>query len=268
LETGKAKDGLMASRPTAMDASAPTIRIRPFKRSELGELLNIFSHAIAPALLSRSIYAAPGAEAFLARLLEHPSLHAHEQLWGVELMDEGLVAAAHTRLIEDRHHLNNYAVLPAFQSRGLGSRMMAHWHDLARAQRARHLSLDVALENEGARRHYMRFGFADQSRSYEYRLEGSPDFPEPMGVHLIDWPLAQASFLAYGFGRFALALGSERYSVDLRVGEFRLSSCDPRLLAALRAMDPARGILARTSEPIENPAWAYVGTIVHMTKEL
>ena len=257
----------MPTVPASTDAE-PTIRIRPFERSELRQLLSIFSQAIPRPMLARSIYAAPEAEAFLGRLLEHRSLHAHEQLWGVELEKVGLVGAAHTRLIEDRHHLNNYAVLPAFQGRGLGSRMMTHWHDLARAHGARRLSLDVALENEGARRHYARFGFADQARTYEYRLDGRVDPPALTGVQLVDWPLAQASFAAYGFGRFALALGSERYSVDLRVGEFRLSSFDARLLAVLRAMDPARTILVRSSEPLENAAWSHVATSVHMTKEL
>ncbi len=258
----------MPSLPTATATLAPNIRIRPIERGDLGEMLKIFSEAIPHTQLARSIYLAPGAEAFLARLLEHAGLHAHEQLWGVELQEEGLVAAAHTRLIEEVHHLNNYAVLPAFQGRGLGGQMMAHWHSLARSRYARRLTLDVALENEGARRHYARFGFTDRARSHEYRLEGSPDLPKPTGVKLEDWPLAQASFQAYGFGRFALELESERYGVDLRVGQFRLGALDDRLLAALRVMDSARGIVVRTSEPLDRPGWAYTGTIVRMSKEL
>jgi len=243
------------------------LQIRSLNRAQLRELLDIFSRAIPPGFLSRSIYAAPGAEAYLARLLEHPRLSAHEQLWGIEL-ERGLVAAAHTRLIGEYHHLNNYAVLPEFQGRGLGSRMMAHWNDLAHRQLAHHLSLDVAMENEGARRHYARFRFTEQARSCEYRLDGSLDLAEPIGVQLIDWPLAQASFQAYGFGRFALALGPERHLVDLRVGEFRLSSRDTRLLAALNAIDPTRSIVVRTSEPLENPVWTGISTIIRMTKEL
>ena len=258
----------MPSIPNALVTSAPNVRIRVFERGELSQLLKIFAEALPRDQLSRSIYAAPRVEAFLSRLLDHPTFHAHEQLWGVEWEDKGFVGAAHTRLIAECHHLNNYAVLPSFQRQGLGSRMMAHWQSLARLQHVRRLSLDVTLENDGARRHYARFGFVDETRSYEYRLEGAPDLPDATSVHLIDWPLASASFEAYGFGRFVLALGQERYSVDLRVGEFRLGSCDGRLLAALQAMDPERGILVRTSDPLENPAWAYTGTILHMTKEM
>jgi ribosomal protein S18 acetylase RimI-like enzyme len=244
------------------------IRIRAFEHRELGQLLNIFSEAVPRAQLSRSIYVAPGAEAFLARLLEHPSLHTREHLWGVELKDKGFVAAAHTRFIEERHHLNNCAVLPALQGRGLGGRMMAHWESLARLQRSKRLTLDVDLENERARRHYARFGFSDQARSYEYQFEGSRDFPAPKDVHLIDWAVAQACFQIHGFGRFALALGGEHHSVDFRVGEFRLGSRDARLLSALQAIDPSRRILVRTPEVVKDPLWAHTGTIVHMIKEL
>src|SRR5262249_45746376 len=223
------------------------------ERGELDKMLTIFREAIPLPQLRRSIYLAHGAEAFLARLMEHPGLHGHEQLWGLELDDQGLVGAAHTRWIGEDHHLNNYAVLPAFQGRGLGSRMMAHWHDLARSQRASRFTLDVALENEGARHHYTAFGFADVAHSHEYRLESSPKLPDPIGLQLQDWPLARAAFDTYGFGRFTLAIGSERCSVDLRAGEFRLPSEDLRFLAALRLMDPARAIVVRTSKALADP---------------
>ncbi len=251
-----------------MPTPAPTLRIRTIERGDLSQMLKIFSEAIPHTQLNRSIYAAAGAEAFLARLLEHRTLHPHEQLWGVELEDKTLVGAAHTRLIGAYHHLNNYAVLPAFQGRGIGARMMAYWHELARSMLARRLSLDVALENEGARRHYAAFGFADRAPSHEYRLDSSPALPVPTSVKLQDWPLAQASFQVYGFGRFALEVGTERCSVDLRAEGFRLGSRDPRLLAALRSIDPARVILIRTSERFDDPSWSYVGTIVRMDKEL
>ena len=252
-----------------MTLSTSTIRIRPVQRRELGKMLRIFSEAIPNAQLSKSIYAAWGAEAFLARLLEHPDLQSDEQLWGAELEDGSLVGAAHTRVIASYHHLNNYAVVPALQGRGIGGRMMAHWHEMARAQCARRLSLDVALDNAVARRHYASFGFSERSRTHEYRLNGPEDLPDPTGVQLEDWPLAQASFQAYGFGRFALAFGPERCPVDLRVGEFRLGSFEPRLRAALRAIDPARQIVVRsTSSSPDDGRWDHIGSVMRLEKEL
>ncbi len=252
-----------------MTNCSDTIRIRAVQRQELGKMLRIFSEAIPSAELSRSIYLAPGVEAFLARLLEHPGLHSHEQLWGADAEDGSLVAAAHTRLIGDYLHLNNYAVLPAFQGRGVGSRMMAHWHDLARAQRAKRLSLDVALDNAGARRHYAKFGFIERARTHEYRLNNPLDLAAAAGVQLQDWPFALASFQAYGFGRFHLALGAERCPVDLRAQTFRLGSFDRRLLAALRAMEPANQIVVRSvdSSP-DDGRWDHTGTVVRLEKEL
>jgi ribosomal protein S18 acetylase RimI-like enzyme len=252
-----------------MTHSRATIRIRPVERQELGKMLSIFSEAIPNAQLSRSIYLARGVEAFLARLLEHPGLHSHEQLWGAELEDGSLAGAAHTRLIGNFHHLNNYAVLPAWQGRGIGGQMMAHWHELAQAHGARHLSLDVALDNTGARRHYAAFRFSERARTHEYRLNISLDGPESAGVQLQDWPLAQASFQAYGFGRFFLVLGPERYSVDFRVQSFRLRSFDRRLLVALRAMDPARQIVVFSADsPPDDGGWDHTGTVVRLEKQL
>jgi ribosomal protein S18 acetylase RimI-like enzyme len=252
-----------------MMLSAPNSRIRPVQRHELGKMLRIFSEAIPNAQLSRSIYLAAGAEAFLAKLLEHPRLQWHEQLWGAGLDDGSLVGAAHTRLIGDYQHLNNYAILPEFQGRGIGAHMMAYWHELARSQRVRRLSLDVAVDNAGARRHYAAFGFSDRAQSHEYRLKGSLDLPDTVGVQLQDWPLAMASFQAYGFGRFVLALGMERCSVDLRVEAFRLASFDPRLLAALRAIDPVRQIVVRSADaPPDDGCWDHTGTVVRLEKEL
>ncbi len=252
-----------------MTLSTATVRIRFVQRRELDEMLRIFQEAIPNSQLSRSIYLAPGAEAFLARLLEHPDLHSHEQLWGADAEDGSLVAAAHTRLIGDYLHLNNYAVLPAFQGRGVGSRMMAHWHDLARAQRAKRLSLDVALDNAGARRHYAKFGFIECARTHEYRLNNPLELPAAAGVQLQDWPFALASFQAYGFGRFYLSLGSERCPVDLRAQSFRLGSFDRRLLAALRAMEPANQIVVRSVDsPPDDGRWDHTGTVVRLEKEL
>src|SRR5260370_22043586 len=117
-----------------MTLSTATIRIRALRREDLGKMLRIFSEAIPNAQLSRSIYLARGVEAYLARLMDHPGFHSHEQLWGAELEDGSLVGAAHTRLIGNYHHLNNSAVLPARQGRGIGGRMTAPWHALAGAR--------------------------------------------------------------------------------------------------------------------------------------
>lgn len=249
-------------------AAPSNVRIRPIERAELGKLLHIFAEAIPHRQLSRSIYLAPGAEAFLGALLDHRELQAAEELWGVELEGQGLVAGAHTRSLGEYNHLNSYAVRPAFQRQGFGARMMTHWHELARGRRARALSLDVDLENEGARRHYAAFQFVESGRMHEYRLKGPLAVLEGGGVQLHDWPLAQAAFATYGFGRFALSAGPERCSVDLRVDAFRLSSTDPRFLAALQQIDARRAIFVRTSAALDAPQWSLSGTLVRMVKEL
>lgn len=252
----------------AISRPAFNLTFRSLGRADLRQMLHIFREAISASQLARSIYTAHGAETFFSRLLDYPKLQKQEQFWGVELEGKGLVGAAHTRLMGDSHHLNNYAVLPAFQGRGIGAKMMEHWHGLARSQQARTLSLDVALENEGARRHYTSFGFTEVSRRNEYRWEGTAD-GSTFEAQLQDWPLAEVSFQTYGFGRFTLAIGNDRWTVNLRAKDFRVSSTDPRLLAVLQQMNPAHTIFLHTPDVIESSsAWTYTGSLLRMTKKL
>jgi ribosomal protein S18 acetylase RimI-like enzyme len=254
---------------SATSESALSLKIRPIERSDLRQMLEIFSEAIPHSQLSRSIYLAPGAEAFLAHLLDYPGLQSAEQLWGVDSKEHGLVGAAHTRLIGEFHHLNNYAVLPRFQGHGIGARMMAHWHAIARGLGATKLSLDVALENVRACKHYAAFGFMEVARTHEYRWQGTADEFDTSKAHLHDWSLAQASLGAYGFGRFVVELGAQRWTVDLRSEDFRVSSTQPELLAVLRRMNSARTLLLRTSKLLEDESsWSYTGAVLRMTKDI
>lgn len=248
-------------------AGGRAIQIRPLREADLDALLDLFSKAIPQQQLARSIYLARGARSFLAALLDHGALQEHEQLWGIEMEGEGLVAGAHTRRVDECHHLNNYAVLPAFQRQGIGHRMMTYWHELAAAQKAQVLSLDVDVENERAHRHYLAHGFRDANRTREYKFEGCVS-PQLGAVQLFDWPIARAAFDTYGFGRFTLSTGSMRCLVDLREGSFRLSSTEPRLLAALQLIDPARTILVRTLEPLAGSSWRPTGSLIRMVKNL
>lgn len=62
--------------------------------------------------------------------------------------------------IEDECHIMTLGVLPRFQRRGIGIRMMLEGVENARSRGAKHLSLEVAVGNEPAQSLYRRFGFA------------------------------------------------------------------------------------------------------------
>jgi ribosomal-protein-alanine N-acetyltransferase len=72
----------------------------------------------------------------------------------------GIVGYGGLLLVADDAHVTTIAVDPAAQRGRLGTRLMLALVDAAMAAGAKHLTLEVRVSNEGARRLYQRFGFA------------------------------------------------------------------------------------------------------------
>jgi ribosomal-protein-alanine N-acetyltransferase len=64
-----------------------------------------------------------------------------------------------TWIVIDEVHINNLAVRPACQHRGLGSTLLTYALEAAANEGAYRATLEVRRSNEGARRLYERFGF-------------------------------------------------------------------------------------------------------------
>ena len=62
-------------------------------------------------------------------------------------------------------YIRAIAVDPDYRGRGAGSRLMDHMIDIARADGARRLALDVAAKNRDGRRFYERIGMTRESES-------------------------------------------------------------------------------------------------------
>ncbi len=63
-------------------------------------------------------------------------------------------------LVEEDAHITTLAVTPEHRNRGLGSRLLAELIEEGLAAGARHMTLEVRMSNDPARRLYSRFGFA------------------------------------------------------------------------------------------------------------
>ena len=59
----------------------------------------------------------------------------------------------------DEYFINTVAVLPEHQGQGVGTRLLTHADELARAGGLRKCALSVTLENDSARRLYLRRGY-------------------------------------------------------------------------------------------------------------
>jgi ribosomal protein S18 acetylase RimI-like enzyme len=234
--------------------------------SDIQTMLDLFRRGTPPAELSRSIYSAPGADKFLRRFAQDPARHRDEQFWGLKDEAGRLLGAAHTRDLAESSHLNQIAVDPSLQGRGLGSWMLAHWGSLALARGASWQTLDVAESNVAAHRLYLRHGFAVAGQTREYRYRGEVPAAGGSEVPLAQWPEAQASFKEYGFGRFRLELDGKWFQVDL-ARDFRIPDPDSRILSFLARLDPERGILLRTALADPEGEWEATGSLFRMRKE-
>jgi ribosomal protein S18 acetylase RimI-like enzyme len=78
-------------------------------------------------------------------------------------------------------YVNALAAFPEFRNKGLGTRMLAEAERIARKAKAPALSIIVAEANEGAKRLYLRTGYAEAARR---RLVPFPGLP-----HAGDWLL-------------------------------------------------------------------------------
>jgi ribosomal protein S18 acetylase RimI-like enzyme len=78
-------------------------------------------------------------------------------------------------------YVNALAAFPEFRNKGLGTRLLAEADTIARKMKAPSLSIIVAEANEGAKRLYLRSGYAETARR---RLVPFPGLP-----HGGDWLL-------------------------------------------------------------------------------
>ena len=78
-------------------------------------------------------------------------------------------------------YVNALAAFPEFRNKGLGTRLLAEAERIARKAKAPSLSIIVAEANEGAKRLYLRIGYAEAARR---RLVPFPGLP-----HGGDWLL-------------------------------------------------------------------------------
>ena len=77
--------------------------------------------------------------------------------------------------VDDESHVNNIAVDPAWQGRGLGVAILVDLVRVALARGARHLTLEVRVGNEPALALYRRFGLAPVGVRRNYYPETGED---------------------------------------------------------------------------------------------
>lgn len=78
-------------------------------------------------------------------------------------------------LAADEFHIGNIAVDPGWRRKGIARQMLLHMFAVAGRSRAKKLFLEVRVSNEGARRFYLKHGFAEAYRRKGYYTDPPED---------------------------------------------------------------------------------------------
>ncbi len=109
----------------------------------------------AVAMLERAVYPQP----WSARTF-YDELALANRRYVVAVDDGEIVGYAGLLIVEEDAHITTLAVEPEARRTRLGTRLMLDLVDRALAAGSKHLTLEVRVSNDVARRLYERFGFA------------------------------------------------------------------------------------------------------------
>ena len=135
----------MTAVPEPAPAPVPVV-VAPMRTKDLRGALRI-EEAVFPQPWSRRL--------FVEELAQRKS-RAYRAAW----VGPAIVGFAGQMLIDDESHVNNIAVDPGWQGRGLGAVLLLDLVRTALARGARHLTLEVRVGNQPALALYRRFGMA------------------------------------------------------------------------------------------------------------
>ena len=110
--------------------------------------------------IEEAVFPQPWSHRLFVEELAQRKTRAYRAAW----VDTTIVGFAGQMLIDDEAHVNNIAVDPGWQGRGLGAVLLADLVRTALDRGGRHLTLEVRVGNEPALALYRRFGLAPVGR--------------------------------------------------------------------------------------------------------
>jgi ribosomal-protein-alanine N-acetyltransferase len=139
------------------------LSIRPAAVNDLPDMMAIEKHAATAAHWSSAQY----------KTLFHPSLPPRVALIiQEEACVQGFVVA---RVVGEEWEIENIAVAGPARKRGLGTRLLGELLDLARANGAAAVFLEVRESNRAARALYEKWSFLESSRRRHYYHDPEED---------------------------------------------------------------------------------------------
>ena len=106
--------------------------------------------------IEEAVFPQPWSHRLFVEELAQRTSRAYRAAW----VGRTIVGFAGQMFVDDESHVNNIAVGPGWQGRGLGAVLLLDLVHTALARGARHLTLEVRVGNEPALALYARFGLA------------------------------------------------------------------------------------------------------------
>jgi ribosomal-protein-alanine N-acetyltransferase len=121
--------------------------------------------------IEQAVFPQPWTHRLFVEELSQRKSRAYRAAW----VDQAIVGFAGLMFIDDEAHVNNVAVDPRWQGRGLGAAILADLVRVALERGARHLTLEVRVGNDPAIALYRRFGMAPVGVRPNYYPETGDD---------------------------------------------------------------------------------------------
>jgi ribosomal-protein-alanine N-acetyltransferase len=139
------------------------LNIRPATAADIPTLMAVEKHAVTAAHWSRPQYEA---------VLTQPHPRRIALVLEEETTVQGFVVA---RAVGAEWELENIAIAGPARRRGLGTRLLGEFLDLARAQGAQAVVLEVRESNRAARSLYEKWAFLESGRRARYYRDPEED---------------------------------------------------------------------------------------------
>lgn len=242
------------------------IRLRPITPGLCAQMIQLHRAVFPPEQVDCTIYGASGVRRYLASLVRFPQYQTEHMFWGVW---DGcmLLGYAHFRALPESWHLNNIAVHPDAQQRGIGSRLWEQFVLTGRQRSCRRLTLDVELDNRVAIAWYESRGLQPDGMVWRYEKQMDSTCRGGEVVQLLSWEQAEAWQMAYGFSQFQVQYAGQLWTIG-RLGDryYRSTTPLPTAVEALLArIDPSRRLLIFSPHTLSGPQYIEKGVSVHMS---
>jgi ribosomal-protein-alanine N-acetyltransferase len=121
--------------------------------------------------IEQAVFPQPWSHRLFVEELAQRKTRAYRAAW----IGSDIVGFAGQMFVDDESHVNNIAVDPTWQGRGLGAVLLSDLVRTALGRGARHLTLEVRVGNEPALALYGRFGMAPVGVRPNYYPETGDD---------------------------------------------------------------------------------------------